>query len=160
MMRTVLFAALISFGVVGSAVAMYESTEAEAQRRFRLRQTPAPQESPKAAPQVAEGPLRDRLRERVLLAVVKSRVVRQLQADGFKVAGGPAKPMTRAEAEALYDRLTEDVILGAVKEASPQTFAAATEPGGFLARLIAWITEHQDEIAAIVKLILSILALL
>lgn len=60
--------------------------------------------------------------------------------------------------EAEYDRLIDYVIQGAIKEASPKTAAAAID-GGFLAQFLEWLSAHQDEILAIVKLIITIMAL-
>lgn len=119
---------------------------------------PLPQEMPKAEPKPVEGLFDGKLRQKVLLTLVRHRAIAQMQKDGFKAVGGADKPLTRDQAEALYDKLTDDVILGAVKEASPKAVGAIGE-GGFLANLLEWIRTHPEELAAIVKLILSLLAL-
>jgi hypothetical protein len=127
--------------------------ELEAQERRRLRPAAPPKvEAPVPAEKLFDG----KLRERILLSLVRHRAVAQRQKDGFKSIGGKEKPLTREEAEALYDRLDDEVVIGLVKEASPKTWAAAGE--GFLARLIQWIKDHPEEVAAIIKLILTLLA--
>jgi hypothetical protein len=117
----------------------------------------APAKADKAPdPRPAEGLFDGKLRERVVLNLLRHRAVAQMQRDGFKQAGGANKPLTKAEAEALYDELADDVVLGLVKESSPKTWGAV-RGGGFLSRLVEWIRTHPEEIQAIVKLILSLL---
>lgn len=103
--------------------------------------------------------IHDRARERVLLAVVRSRAIRQMEQDGFALVGRSGTPIMRGRAEALYAQLTDDVVIGAVKEASPAAYGALGD-GTLLGNLVKWIVEHQDEILAILKLVLTILALL
>lgn len=94
------------------------------------------------------------VREKLVLAVVKARVIAKLQSDGVN-----GKKLSRAEAVELYERLDDEVIRGCVHEAAPD-LAKAIGEGGPLARLLEWIRTHPDEVAAIIKLILSLLALL
>jgi hypothetical protein len=120
-----------------------------------------PADPPKieAAPPQVEGPIRDRARERVLLAVVQSRAIKQMEKDGFALVGRNGTPLTRQEAESLYSRLTDEVVIGAIKEASPKAYGALGD-GTLIANFVKWIADHQDEILAVLKFVMMILALL
>jgi hypothetical protein len=139
------------------ATFMLSFAAADAQERRRLRPFSTPAVPTVEAPAPAEKVFDGKLRQRVMLQLLRHRAVAQMQKDGFKSIGGKEKPLTKEEAEALYDRLTDDVVIGLVKEASPKTWGAIGE-GGFLARLIQWIKDHPEEVAAIIKLILTLLA--
>jgi hypothetical protein len=93
-------------------------------------------------------------RKRVLLALVKHRTVERLQSEGVK-----GKKYTRAEAEAAYEKLSDEMIAGAIAEASPEIAAQVMAVGGPLTDFLDWLSSHGDQIMAIVKLIMSILAL-
>jgi hypothetical protein len=123
-------------------------------RLFKPKSQPAPVVVVAADPVPVQGLGDGKLRERIVLGIVKSRVLKKLETEGID-----GKKYTRAEAIALYEKLTDDDIKGVVKEASPKTYAAIGE-GGFLANLLQWIKDHPEEVAAIIKLILTLLALL
>ena len=151
-MRLRIITLALLFAVVGLAVTA--EAVARSRRPFAPTATPTQKvEAPATAEKLNDG----RLRERIVLALLRHRAVAQMQKDGFRLIGGKEKPLTKEEAVALYDRLTDDVVIGLVKEASPKTWAAVGE-GGFLARLIQWIKDHPEEVAAIIKLILTLLA--
>lgn len=106
-----------------------------------------------------EGPIRDRLRERVVTAIVRHRAVDRLERDGFALIGKDGTPLSRDKARELIERLDDEVVIGCVREASPQVYGKLGD-GTLLSNLMTWISEHQEEILAILKLILSILVLL
>ena len=106
-----------------------------------------------------EGPIRDRVRERLLLTIIRHKAIARMQRDGFALANGDKTPLSAEKAEQLYEKLTDEMVLAAAREASPQTVGKLGD-GTLLANLIQWIADHQEEILAILKLVLSILALL
>lgn len=148
----------------GIALALGLAAFATAQDRPRIlpKLRPAAQPAPVMQPAPIEGPLMDKVCERVLIRVVRNKVEAELAKDGFRLAGGmfpDAKPLSKERIAELMKQLDDETIIRSVKEASPKTWAATAEPGGFLARLIEWIATHQDEIMAVVALIIKLLAL-
>lgn len=116
-----------------------------------------PTQSPKV--EQVEGPIRDRLRERVVLSIVRHRAIDRLEREGFTLIGKDSRPMSRERARELVDRLDDETLIGCVREASPQVYGKLGD-GQLLSNLMTWIADHQEEILAILKLILSILVLL
>jgi hypothetical protein len=132
-------------------------------QRFRDRQaqrkaTPAPQAQPKAAapkvmqagpePKVVEGPIRDRAK----VALLRLLAVQHAVEHGVPNGDGTVRKVTRAEARKLADKVTDDQILKGMK-----VYGAPAE--GRLEDLFDWILEHREEIAELVKWIVSLFAL-
>ena len=97
------------------------------------------------------------LRKKILLSVVKHRTIAKLMKEGTGKAG--SKPMSRTEAEAAYEKLSDEVIAGAIDEASPEASAQVAAVGGPLTNFLDWLSTHSDQIMKIVELIIKILAL-
>lgn len=100
----------------------------------------------------------DRLRpgERLFTSVVRHRVSEQLQRHGFAAVGGNPTPLTREQAAALLARVDDGQIVEAARH------SGAVGDGSFLDRLasvLSWLADHKEEILAVVKIILTILAL-
>ena len=93
-------------------------------------------------------------RKKILVAVVKHHTVNKLQTEGLK-----GKKLSRAEAEAAWEKLTPDLIDGAIAEASPEAAAQVAAVGGPLTNFLDWLSTHSDQIMKIVELIIKILAL-
>lgn len=101
----------------------------------------------------------DRLRARVLTAIVRHRAMERMQRDGFALIDKDSTPLTRERARELMDRLDDETLIGCVREASPTTYGKLGD-GQLLSNLLTWISEHQEEILAVLKLILAILVLI
>jgi hypothetical protein len=140
---------LLVAGLLGIALA----SEANERPRLRAQKQSNPvTQTVQNPPQTVGGVFDGSLRKKLLLSIVKHRTLAKLQKDGLN-----GKKLTRAEAEAAYEKLTEDVILGAVAEASEPV--AGQIVGGPLTNFLDWLANHGDEIMRIVDLILKILAL-
>lgn len=136
--------------VLGAALLLL-TTDADAQ--IRRKPVVVAQTAPQPVEKVGDG----KLREKLFLAIAKNRAVAAAVKDGVN-----GKKFTREQAEAAWDRLVADVgyegLLTLAKEASPK-LAKEVGEGGPLARLLQWIKDHPDEVAAFIKLILSLFSL-
>lgn len=129
------------------AVLMVSDSTAEGQvRRPKIPIVQPPAEKVEKAEKAGD------LRQKLLVAIVKNRVIAAAVKDGMK----------REKAEATWDKLIADVgvdgLMELAKEASPK-LAKEVGEGGPLARLIQWIRDHPEEVAALIKFILSLFAL-
>ncbi len=121
----------------------------------QLRKRTAPPAMPvvEAQPQVAQGPIRDALRERILLRAIKVKTIDKAMAEGIN-----GKKVTREQAEAAYERMEKDLgtegILQVAKEASPTVQGQLV--GGRLSDFFDWILKNAP---AILELIMKILPL-
>jgi len=109
-------------------------------------------------PPEAVGGIGDRdLGKRLLVKLVKARAVDRLMSHGLTDAGVAAmtKPLTRAEAKALVDTVDDELIIKHASETYPKAFGE----GGRLADLVDWLASHKEEILALVKFLISLLAL-
>ncbi len=120
-------------------------------------QRPAPVPAPKVmqqpAPKVVEGLGDGRLRDRLLLAVVRARAVDHAIKHGVPVAGGGTRKVTREEAQKLADKVSDEAILRAAK------VYGAPVGEGRLAALFDWLVAHKEQILELVKFVLSLFAL-
>lgn len=94
--------------------------------------------------------------KRLLVSVIRKRAAAELQANGFKSIGGDPRPLSREEAERLLSHLDDEQILVGAHE------RGKLGDGTILRRLGAvfeWIVAHKEEIAEIVKWVLSLLVL-
>jgi hypothetical protein len=108
-----------------------------------------------AEPTAVEG--RFRPGQALFAKVVRKRLRAALTADGFNLIGGNPTPLTAAEADELVSNLDDDYIIAAAKA------KGAVGDGRFLDRLdrvLDWLLDHRDEIAALVKWLLLLLSLL
>lgn len=125
-------------------------SEADAQERRKLRPSQPPAA---AAPQAVEGPILDKLRERIVLRIAKSKAIEKATTVGIN-----GKKYTRAEAEAAYERmekeLGDDTIMAVAKEAAPPL--AGKLVGGRLSDFLDWFLAN---LPAIIDAILKILPL-
>lgn len=137
--------------IIGVSISVYRDI-----RNTRLTSQAAP--APVVQVGDVQGPIRDRVREKVLLGVIRSHAIRQMERQGFALVGGNKTPLSREQAEKLYDRLADDVVIGCVQEGSPDTFGKLGD-GQTLAKMLKWIVDHKAEILEVLKLVLSILAL-
>jgi hypothetical protein len=112
--------------------------------------------TPTAEPKVVQGLLGD-AGKRILLRHVRSRAIDTLVSDGVTVPGGGKRTYTRAEAKKAVAGIDDDTILGLAAEKVPAAFQAGE--GGRLAALVDWLLAHQDQIMALVKLVMSLLLL-
>ena len=69
-----------------------------------------------------------------------------------------AKKVSRAKAKELIDRYADDDSLHALAMEAGLKIAAAPKEGGRLESLLDWLLAHQDQILALIKLILTLLA--
>lgn len=126
----------------------------EQMRKKRVAQSPPVVVAAAAEPTAK--PSDGSVRKKLLLAVVRHRTIAKMQSEGVK-----GKKYTKDEAVAAWDNLQKnhpDLVDGAVAEGSPQA-AAQVGAGGRLADFLQWLSDHSDQILAIVELILKILAL-
>lgn len=94
--------------------------------------------------------------KRLLVKFFRERASQELQKNGFSSVGGSSRPLSKAEAEARLSRLDDDQIATAAIE------RGKLGDGAILKRLLAvwtWIVTHKEEIAEVVKFILSLLLL-
>ncbi len=90
---------------------------------------------------------------------IRNRVRRQLKKDGFTIIGkGSNKPLVDNEIDKLFEQaqVTDAVILGYSMQ------SGAIGDGKFLAwlgKIIDWIADHQEEILAVIKFIIGLLAI-
>lgn len=121
-----------------------------AQAQIRQRSAPPVMQ---AQPQVQQGPIRDFLRERILL-----RAVRQGAIDKAMKVGVEGKKLTRAEAEAAYEKMEKDLgtdgIMRVATEAVPAVQGQLV--GGRLTDFLDWLLKNAP---AIIELIMKILPL-
>jgi hypothetical protein len=141
--------AFVFFALLLASACGLVSFQSAADAQILRKKQPAPVV---AAAQPAQGVFDGSLRKKILLAVVRHKTINHMVSEGVK-----GKKYTKAEAEAAYDKLGDDVIAGAVAEASPA--AQGQLVGGKLTDFLQWLADHQDQIMAIVKMIISIIAL-
>jgi hypothetical protein len=110
----------------------------------------APKVAQGAAPAVVEGIGDGELRKRIMLRIIRGRVVDKAVKDGVPVPGGGTRKVTRAEAEKLAQRITDDDVLeyAKVKGAPVQGLGDGS--------LLRWLWENKE---AIISFLLSILSL-
>lgn len=124
-MRTIL--CLFFFALIVGPVAL---SVADAQERRKLLPRNQP---PAAAPQVVEGPILDKLRERIVLRIAKAKAIETASTTGIN-----GKKYTREQVEAAYARmekeLGDETIMAVVKEAAPPL--AGKLAGGRLSDLL------------------------
>lgn len=107
--------------------------------------------SPTAEMVIGQGPAR-----RLLANLIRHRVSKELQKNGFKLIGGNPRPLSAAEAEKLLDRLDDEQLIEGAKAAGGLGDGKILDA---LGRLVDWIVAHQDQILAILKWVLTLLAL-
>ena len=90
-----------------------------------------------------------KLRQRILLDVMRHRAVEKAVKDGIPLPGGGVKKVTREEAEKLAARVHDNDILDAAR-------VYGAPDGGRLEAFLLWLWENRE---AIVKFILTIMAL-
>lgn len=136
---------------------------------------PKPEPTPPPAPVVIEVPAKVPQVEWVIPAPVAAEPVtarqkfvgehfrrltsQQLQHDGFALIGGDKTPLSAEAADKLVERLTDRVAYTTVKASRP-SFEEGGEGGGILAfirRVAKWIADHPEQVAAIIKILLTIL---
>jgi len=88
----------------------------------------------------------------------REKLVDTLTREGFASVGGPRTPLTERRAKELVDRLTDETVAEAGKSVGAPL---EVERGGpildRLKQLGQWIKEHPEEVAAFIKLLLTIL---
>lgn len=109
----------------------------------------APKVMQQAQPQVVGGPLRDRAR----VELIRLLAIRHAVEHGVPLADGTVKKVTRAQARKMADQVTDEQILKGL------TVYGAPVGEGRLEALLDWILEHREEIAELVKWIVSLFAL-
>lgn len=133
----------------GIGVGAFSDRQAEGAQIRRSTVPPAMQ----AQPQVVQGPIRDALRERLLLRAIRVKTIEKAVADGIS-----GKKVTRAEAEAAYERMEKDLgkdgILQVAAEAAPTVQGQLV--GGRLTDFFDWILKNAP---AILELLMKILPL-
>lgn len=158
----------ISLGLALGVLAIAALTAVDAQGQLRRNQPaakvmppPAPVPAPKCAcgdvcpcaAKVVEGPIRDRLRERIALRIIKTKTIEKATTTGVN-----GKKLSRADAEAAYERMEKDLgddgILAAAKEAAPPI--AGKLAGGPLTDFLDWLLANAP---AIIELLMKILPL-
>lgn len=151
-MRPIILVWLTAGLFVLFGVAAFSDVAAQERRKLLPRKHTST-DSVATAPQVAEGPLRDRLREKIALRIIKNKTI-----DRATTIGVNGKKLTRAEAEAAYDRMVadlgEDGIMSVAKEAAPPIEGKLA--GGKLSDFLDWILANAP---AIIELILKLLPL-
>lgn len=88
--------------------------------------------------------------------VIRNRVASQLKTDGFALVGGNAKPLTHMEAWSLLGNLEDSAIVAAAVETGK-----VGEGGGLLdslAKVLQFLVDHKDQILAIIKIVMALLA--
>lgn len=161
MIRLLTAAALLAAAV---SVPTAEADAGPVQRfrewRAQRKATPAPQAQPQApapkvaqqaapAPKVVEGPVRDRAK----LALLRILAVQHAVEHGVPNGDGTFKKVTRAQARAYADKVTDEQILKGA------TVYGAPVAEGRLESFFDWILEHKEEIAELVRWIVSLFAL-
>lgn len=116
---------------------------------------PAPVEPVSVQAGAVEERERDAREGRKLFAkIIRTRAARELQKNGFKLAGGPDKPLSDTEAWALVQKLDDAAIAAAAVK------TGAVGDGSVLDRIssvLSWIVDHSDQIVAVLKVVLAIL---
>lgn len=158
------FAALLFLAACAGFATLFIAVSPDADagplQRFRDRgkahpapQADAPKASPKvmqAGPQVVEGLGDGELVKRIMLRRYREVVVDRAVKDGIPLPGGGVRKVTRAEAEKLVKRVTDDDVMDFAKvKGAP---VGGLGDGTFL----KWLWENKE---AIIKFILSLLAI-
>lgn len=115
---------------------------------------PAEPVSVQAAGDVGERNREAREGRKWFAKVIRARAAKELQRDGFKLVGGPEKPLDERAAWALVAKLDDDALVAAAKQ------TGAIGDGSVLDRLgsvLQWIVDHQEQIVAVIKIVLTIL---
>ncbi len=89
---------------------------------------------------------------------VRHRVRKQLKQDGFALIGKTNKPLTDAQIDDLFEQaqVSDTVIMGHARQ------SGAIGDGKFLewlGKIVDWIADHQEQILAIIKFIMALLAI-
>lgn len=148
-----LFAAL--FLVPATAAAADGPLQRFREKREQRQAHPAPQAQPTtppkvaqgAGPKVVEGPLRDRARVELLRLLA----IRHAVEHGVPNGDGTVRKVTRAQARAMADKVTDEQILKGMK-----VYGAPSE--GRLEDLFDWLLAHREEIMELIKWIVSLFA--
>ncbi len=111
--------------------------------------SPAPPVVGQAAPQVMQGIGDGEWIQRILIRRQRERAIDEAVKNGVPIPGGGVRTVTRAEAEKLASRVTDDEV---IRYAKAKGAKGALGDGTFL----KWLWEHREEI---LKFILSIMAL-
>jgi hypothetical protein len=95
---------------------------------------------------------------RLFCTVVRRRAKREMERNGFALAGGSDMPITdSAKIAELLEQLDDTQIMSAAMECGALGDGKFLE---FLTKAIDWIVDHQDQILAVLKIVLSILMML
>ncbi len=109
---------------------------------------PVPKVAQQPAPKVVEGPIRDAARLKLLRILAVNYAVEH----GVPAGDGSVKKVTRAHARALAEHVTDEQITKGLR-----VYGAPSE--GRLEDFFDWVLAHREEIAELVKWIVSLFAL-
>lgn len=118
--------------------------------------TDSPGWQPVAADQTTT--VRERPGRRLFAKLIRSRLASRLQKDGFALAGGNPKPLSEEQAWELVDRLDDDTVIAAAVQSKAEGLGDGTLLDK-LGNVIQWIIDHKEQILAIVKVLMTLLAL-
>jgi len=123
--------------------------------------TPPP--TAEAQPKLVDAVEREQLGlgHRIVAEHFRRLASRQLQRDGFAVSGGDKTPKPAKDADELVDRLSDVTVIGGMKSfgAFDQVGDAPGPVLGFIQKVFQWIRDHPEQVAAIIKFLLSLLML-
>jgi hypothetical protein len=90
-------------------------------------------------------------------SVIRRRAKREMERNGFQLAGGSDMPVADAMIADLLEQLDDTQIMSAAMECGALGDGKFLE---FITKAIQWIVDHQDQILAVLKIVLSILMML
>jgi hypothetical protein len=94
---------------------------------------------------------------RLFCTVVRRRAKREMENNGFSLAGGSSMPLHESKIAERLGQLDDTQIMSAAIECGALGDGKFLE---FLTKAIQWIVDHQDQILAVLKIVLSILMML
>jgi hypothetical protein len=94
---------------------------------------------------------------RLFCTVIRRRAKREMERNGFALAGGSDMPVSDGMINDLLRQLDDTQIMSAAMECGSLGDGKFLE---FITRAIQWIVDHQDQILAVLKIVLSILMML
>lgn len=151
---------MLTLGAVGGRCTKPDSTPA-----------PPPVVNVNVPPPVAEAqpalvgatsPNRIHLGQRIVAEHFRRLASQQAQKDGFALVDGPKAPLSAEEANKLVARISDLTIVEGTKSFGAPDQVAGDGPGpvlGFVRKVLQWIADHPEQVAAILKFILSLMML-
>jgi len=114
--------------------------------------------TPVTSAQPVAAAVRERPGKRLFAKLIRARLATRLQKDGFALVGGNSKPISEEKAWELVEQLDDDTVVAAAVQSKAEGLGDGTLLDK-LGNVIQWIIDHKEQILAIIKVLMTLLAL-